>query len=288
MFFIAIALIIIYIIISQTVQIERFNNGPQYISQQGMQKVVDNTPFFDRMNYYDLKARRASSKERYKHMYMSGIMEFTPDEKAMLAGLVETCEQRVLNKTKRLNSIPWKFCKLDANYENGWPHTLEDVIIIPSDFLSKDTSRNKIIETLIHEKIHVFQRLYQKETTALINSWGFQSVRTPDYVRQLARNNPDLEGFFHFHYMAPVQLYNTQDPTSLSDSDVVVVDITKPTLTTVQGGLSKLAIPNVIHQTEHPYEIMASLIPKIYLSPDNLEKGNHIVSTTIDWCERTL
>jgi hypothetical protein len=58
-----------------------------------------------------------------------------------------------------LANIPWVLAKINENYENGFPHTRLGII-----FLGKLDSmiKTNLIQTLIHEKVHVYQRMYPK------------------------------------------------------------------------------------------------------------------------------
>lgn len=290
MFFI-VSVLVLYVIVSQYLQVEAFSNvtgNIEYVSLNYMKRVVDNSPFFKRMNANDLMVRKAKTATDYAPSYLSGLQPFSSNEQAQLQGLVKTCNARLL-QTMFLRAIPWKFAKLDAMYENGWPHTLEDVIILPSNFLAKNTPSNRLVETLIHEKIHVYQRLHKSRSLRLIESWGFKEARIPDYLRPFTRNNPDLSGFFHFNYLAPVQVYDKLNPTSLADSQVIVIDIRAHEMKHVTNGMEMLPFPTgIIHQTEHPYEVMASLIPKIYLDPFGLPHNNPLVQKTLLWCAQFL
>jgi hypothetical protein len=57
--------------------------------------------------------------------------------------------------------IKWKIGLVDGNlYESGLPHTRFDLIIIPLKLLNRIFGMNQLINTLIHEKIHVYQIPY--------------------------------------------------------------------------------------------------------------------------------
>ena len=290
MFFVILTMMIFYIFISQTMQIEAFTLSPTFVSPDYMISVVykQSGAFFDNMNPSDLYARKVQSIKDYKRIYSTSFRPFTANERAMIAGYVETCDKRVA-QTHRLKAIPWKFAKLDKNIEHGWPHTLGDVIILPSDFLERGQSTNAIIDTLIHEKVHVYQRVYEDLTLQLLRGWGFTRTQTPSYLKPYMRSNPDLVGFFQYQGKAPVQLYNKIQPASIADSRVEVVDISAKELTIVPNGLESLPFPlDVVRQTEHPFEVMATLIPIILLEPDRLPKDNYITNVTINWCKQYL
>ena len=291
MFFILIGLMITYIIISQKVQIETFSSSLSFVPLDYMYSVVygDKSGFFDNMNQRDLHARNVHSVKDYKRLYSTSFRHFTSDEKAMLSGYINTCDKLVISKTKRLQNIPWKFAKLDKTIENGWPHTLHDVIVLPSNFLERGHSSNDIIDILIHEKIHVYQRVHPDLTISLLRSWGFTQTQVPHYILPIMRSNPDLSGFFQYQSKAPVQLYNKMNPSSIADARVEVIDITSKELKVIPNGISMLPFPpEIVKQTEHPYEVMATIIPVIYLQPEKLPRNNYLVTATKNWAGQYL
>lgn len=132
-----------------------------------------------------------------------------------------------------LEKLPWVFAKTTGSaYEDGLPHTRAPNII----FLSARTlaSRDKALaKTLLHEKIHVYQRAYPDKAATAIAGAGYAKTGRLRRDVPLIRANPDLDEWI---YADPsgrdmALVYSREAPHSIGD---------------VTGGSG-----------EHPYEVMA-------------------------------
>jgi hypothetical protein len=224
------------------------------------------------MNELDLKARHCISKDQYKQYYKDSIIDFSNNESKKLIILTNSAD-KLLYKYPKLYNIPWNFSKLTNNIENSFPHTLGNNI-----FISSIPS----LETLIHEKIHIYQRTYPIETTILLNNWGFVIKNKQENVNN-SRNNPDINSFIYGkddYYL--IQLYNNNMPNSIQDSSTYLINSNK-----VQITAKDIGFPSSIKQVEHPYEIMACIISQIIcntICDDNIDKTN----ITINWMDQYL
>lgn len=91
----------------------------------------------------------------------------------------------------KLNNIPWKigFSYL-YDYEFGLPHTHNDIIILNKDNIYD----NDLVTILIHERIHVYQRLfpYDIEEYLLYNNFERIAKKT-----DIDRVNPDTDEYIY-------------------------------------------------------------------------------------------
>ena len=136
----------------------------------------------------------------------------------------------------------------------------------------QNSSEKNFIKTLIHEKVHVFQRLYPDWCDKVIKEWGFANIghmydiintfKNGYELNIFPRNNPDLNECVYAHndYII-LQTYTSSRPTSIADSSPVCISI-KTGKQEYPNILSNV-LPSYVHQIEHPYEIMASIIPVI-------------------------
>jgi hypothetical protein len=133
-----------------------------------------------------------------------------------------------------LAELPWVFAKIEGTaYEDGLPHTRAPNVI----FLASGTLRSKnasLKRTLLHEKIHVYQRAYPEKTAALVRDAGYVNTGKRRNTVPLARANPDLDEWIYEDEAAKpmISVYQNDGPASVSD---------------VHGA----------PQHEHPYEAMA-------------------------------
>ena len=227
-----------------------------FVSKAYFATVIASSPYFDNMNEYDLSARHSPSKEAYKKTYLDSIKEFSAIEKKRLIKLVKRADAVLKPSFPALYDIPWKFAKVDETIEQGFPHTLGDVIILSNRFLNGH-SESYQTNTLIHEKVHVLQRKNPRWAQRVTAEWGF-SEYTPNRELPNRRNNPDLSPILYGTNEGPImQLYTSPSPVSLSDSQAVIVR---------EAGIvpisnDDIGMPPYIHQLEHPYEMMACMIP---------------------------
>lgn len=244
-------------------------------TEADIQEAIDSSydVFFGEMTHADLYARgmtKASTSVsrdafgelRYQYMqrYKDACSTHDDQEAQLLASLVQRCDEAVSRHLRsitakdansidremheKLLALPWKFAKLDDAFEHGYPHTLHDVIFLPSSFLDDD-SHDKLCETLLHEKIHVFQRTHPDITARILDHEYMRLDSDATRLPPLRRNNPDLDRQIYQHrstMCTTVQVYNTMLPKDLADSRIVCLN------------------PNCRqkhHPYEHPYEEMA-------------------------------
>lgn len=251
-----------------------------------------------RMKDVDLVARNMKRYEEYEAYYKNSLLQFTPEETNILSMSIDIINQDIIHQTRMLRGIPWKFIKVDHNIEHGYPHTHGEVIVLSQDFFMPP--RSKLIQTLIHEKIHVFQRLYPEITDDYIQNvleftrYIDKASETLSNILARSRNNPDIKGLYAFQgQYIPVQVYNSDHPTSIADSKVVLYDINKDGLASLEAyDIFDGHIPHeLVVQCEHPYEIMAVLIAKVFIDFQRKIKCSNlhpILSRTASWVLKHL
>lgn len=257
--------------------------------------------FFSSLSYLDVLARSTAtttvtSGEHYKNIYISSYEEFTDLDKNILIKVVDEAN-KLLSKYPNLQQLEWKFAKVSDAIENGLPHTMSDMIILNKNVM-KQTER-ELVKTIIHEKVHVYQRLNASSCNKWINQVGFVVLSSSDFstlnkdVLNMRRSNPDLDKNTYYHKknrLVLKQLYNSTTPQSVSDSkaygiplngDYIPIPITNELI-----GLPK----SVYCQLEHPYEIMACIIADILTNSlyVNEYSSNDYVRSTMSWMSQEL
>jgi hypothetical protein len=270
-----VCIIIICIIICTTT---KFNNNNRWIapSKTNVNNIIDNALYFQNLNKLDLIARHVNSKDEYITQYKQSLNKFSKAEASILNDLIKDISMNYTYKYQKLQQIPWKFVKFNGVEEN-FPHTISDIIFLPQDFFYN--SKDKQIETLIHEKIHIYQRLYTIETAKLIALLGFSIWNTQEKFPNI-RTNPDTNSFIYKYgegdnISAQAQIYNNDTPESIKDSHISLFK-----------GEKIWNVPECIKQPDHPYEIMACALAHLIMN--NLSDEYDYKKNILSWSNEFL
>jgi hypothetical protein len=136
----------------------------------------------------------------------------------------------------------WNICFTQHNFMFNFPTTLGNIIFMPLSYVNT-ANRDKYIKTLIHEKIHIFQRYN-------LNKWICYILKTTNF--KLSKNifieneiyNPDT--FYDFTF---VYNLNNQNYKGFLDKNCKVKWLNINT--------KELYKENDMPKHEHPFEILA-------------------------------
>ena len=158
----------------------------------------------------------------------------------------------------KLAKLPWRVAATApagaggaaGAYEANLPHTRADVVLIaPALIPSGDdkVSQKRFAATLLHEKIHVYQRAYPQDIAAALDAEGYVRKGQRASVA-LVRANPDLDDWIYLDPEAGpnkgkqmLALYASENPSGITD-------------VTQENSAA----------FEHPYERMAYRIAAMY------------------------
>ena len=166
--------------------------------------------YFNRFNDTDLKVRNVNNINEYKINIVHSVCNPKNDIVLKLkkcAILADNKIEKMNNKynsnihgvnINKLKNIKWKFGIICNDlYENGLPHTRGDVIIINSQQIYS-TSIHLLTNTLIHEKVHVYQKMYKSETKSYIGD-NFKIVKKVN-KNDNVRANPDTDNLIYVDF----------------------------------------------------------------------------------------
>jgi hypothetical protein len=168
--------------------------------------LVNNPPdnYYDSFTDLDLKARGVKTLDEYlKKIKM--LCRRRVNDAHFLRDIIDDCTKRVsLDKDKyywvsptRFYDLPWKIAIVDDSgdflYEYGFPHTRGDVIVIPTSII-KDN--DKFVNTLLHEKLHVYQKMYPADFQKYLDSEGFVRYCRRREIQNVAAN-PDADSWVY-------------------------------------------------------------------------------------------
>jgi hypothetical protein len=235
----------------------------------------DKDRYVRNMSVLDLHARNVKTPAEYINKIKDTAISFTDDEKDILRRCTKDADIYLRNEVfseleygKHLNGgaiadIKWIFAntytkyELDVikEYEQGLPHTRDNVILLSKNVLKYDALN--LTNTLIHEKIHIYQRYNPAIFDTIIKEMGLKELDKRIFKQaKYIRSNPDTNNKIYYY---PEE-----------GTDATAYDIDK-----VMVCLYRNDTPNSINDViqrnyaaEHPYEKIA------YEIGENFHKNN--------------
>jgi hypothetical protein len=223
------------------------------------------------MSELDLHARNVKTHMEYINNIEDTAISFTDEEKELLITCANNADKylkmeefKELKYGKYINgddlaNIKWIFANTYSNrfnnkikeYEEGLPHTRENIIFVSKHVLKYDELN--LTNTLIHEKIHIYQRYNSKLFDKIIREMGLLELDKKSFkYAKYIRSNPDTNNKIY---------YNNVD-NNLDNNDIMVY---------MYRNDNPNAINDVVHNNhskEHPYEKIA------YEIAENFYKNN--------------
>lgn len=219
-----------------------------FMTKEEISKFIlnDHDYYIQNMSELDLKARGVSNFEEYLTRTIYNIVEISSSNKAKLNRCAEKADKffsqipfnPYINNGEQLKNINWIFACINDKYEEGFPHTRSKIIFLSPRIIA--LPEYNLTKTLIHEKIHIYQRYNYFKIRHALYLKGY----TPHKNRAMEdnlRSNPDTDNII---YMTPKGTYmygkyNTNNPKSINDIDI-------------SGDY------------EHPFEMISYEIEKLY------------------------
>jgi hypothetical protein len=229
LFFLCLFCIVFFMIINQLcksiINIEKFQNMIIFLSKEQLNDILlkNEDNYYQRFFDLDLKARKINSIKDYQSYIQQSVGNGdTSIKEKVLKGIqkANTFFDHVdfeYFHGKKINQIPWKIGFVQNKlYENGLPHTRKDIIILNQENV-KHSSLHNLIKTLIHEKIHVYQKIYPNDVKKYIQLKKFKKIKRRESFDQI-RANPDLDDYIYQDefYNTYKALYN-KHPSSIED-----------------------------------------------------------------------
>lgn len=227
------ALIFLGYMLYDKVYIQHFVVGTkvQFLTQADTATFLREDPdgYVKNMSPLDLHARRNGEVSKYLERISASAIDFTQEQKVRYtrAALDADAFFRSLDidgiNTRSLIQIPWVLALTEGTpYEDGLPHTRANIIFVSTD---TDETHESLVRTLVHEKIHLYQRLYPEEMMQLIERQGYKRWKQRLGEPRI-RANPDVDPWI---YIDPISgepmaaFYSTDTPVSITD--VVLKDL---------------------------------------------------------------
>jgi hypothetical protein len=216
----------------------------------------DKDEYVKRLSQIDLYARKANNAEHYISNITKCASFFSDAEKKKLIRCAKLADNFLNSYTynndikgSEIAKIPWKIAVTRKNgvnqYEEGLPHTRSDVIFLSEYVINDNIAIGEddmiLTNTLVHEKVHIYQRYNSDIIGEVINKMGYK-VAAPGSDTLLKRSNPDTndKNYYDKNNELIIFEYNSQKPENIND------------------------VKDDNFSSEHPYEKMAYDIANEY------------------------
>jgi hypothetical protein len=191
----------------------------------------DEDNYIKSLSIYDLNARNVKNSNEYIYKITNACLDFNDNQKQKLTNCA------VIAKNFFDNNYIWKFALIDSIYEEGFPHTRKDIIFLSPKII--DYTDDILIEILIHESIHIYQRYNKTAINSYLLTNGYKISRNRN-TEPLIRANPDLDEYIYTDKNNEEMIYKYKSINPININDI---------------------IPS---KNEHPYEVMAYEISEKY------------------------
>lgn len=146
----------------------------------------------DNLNLRNIKNKRIFLNNLSNYLYT-----INKNEKKILNRAIKKAH----NKLKKCNLLGFNYNKIknypwivgfsiSDKYEFGYPHTRNNIIILNyKNIYDKD-----LYNTLIHERIHIYQKLYKEDIDLFINIFKFKKIKEKEKHHL---HNPDTDLYIY-------------------------------------------------------------------------------------------
>ena len=172
---------------------------PYFLDKKKLKNILlKNDDFYSTLFQADLEARHVTSIAEYKDKIRSVVTEFSFLEKIILVVCMFRADQKLkkireqyFDGKKAVQDIEWRIgCVEGREYEYGLPHTVGTTIIFTKEMM-EDYSWTDLIDTLVHEKVHLYQKRYPEDVDRYLSEKGFVADKKRS-VEDRIRANPDI------------------------------------------------------------------------------------------------
>jgi hypothetical protein len=202
--------------------------------------ILNNDKYYSTFNSSDLHVRNVENIDEYKKNIIKAPITINYYEEY----LIRKCINKIINilenydtigfNGQRANKILWTIGIIDNNiYEDGLPHTINNIIIIPKSLIYS----NNLKSTLIHELVHVYQKQYPEDVNQYLKYYNFKIIQKPNLN---IRANPDTDNNIY------IDNNNNMMLCVYNDNPKSIMDVTY--------------YPTNNPSSEHPFELMAYTI----------------------------
>ena len=178
---------------------EYFNNNIIFMNKNEVINFIiqDKDNYIKNLTIYDLYARHVSSHNEYFNLIINNCLDFTDEQKNIIIKYSP-------------NNTSFKIALINDIYEEGYPHTREDIIFISPRVFNNFNNINKTIK---HELVHINQRYNKRNYKNYV-------ISRKRNTEPLIRANPDLDEYIYKDIHTNKELYyiySSNKPNSIND-----------------------------------------------------------------------
>lgn len=182
-----------------------FDTDIQYLTKDELYAhLIENKDgYYDRFHKNDLKVRNVTSVSQYLEKIKDSVCNIPPDLQEKLTMAIKQLKKKEVKGIDMdlFLQIPWKIgCVRNTKYENGLPHTRGQVIILP--LTVDERSMTSLCRLLMHEKVHVYQKLYPERVQKYFETKGIRPIKKTNFQNVAIPANPDIDDSLFKNYGA--------------------------------------------------------------------------------------
>jgi hypothetical protein len=162
----------------------------------------DNDDYFKGFYKLDYISRNINNIHDYYSIIDDSVDNFSIDEKNKISKAIQLADNKIQKiyfdwfDGKKCIDIPWNLiCIKGKLYENGLPHTRSNYIIISKKNID-NYSMDKLTKTLIHEKVHIYQKIYKEDCEKYLKEHNFKRYKYREENDNI-RANPDIDKWIY-------------------------------------------------------------------------------------------
>ena len=136
----------------------------------------------------------AARKQLATSTYQEMVRTFSQEEQELLSRVARKLSKLTAADWPLVSKTPWKFLKVSSKFCRGFAHTRGPNILLSPPMMGIIKSNEDFALTLLlHEKLHVLQRMYPERFEALYSEYGFRRIKLAEGELDRIRvaQNPD-------------------------------------------------------------------------------------------------
>ena len=202
-----------------------YNKHPLYYSEHYQQYIKHIHP-----NMYPIKIKNFDNTDltKFSQRYLTKLTKPSINDMKILYTYISYIDKLLIDyDISNINTLPWQFLISDNDLEKGMPFTLDKYIVISKkDIIQLNTRFSAyFVEILLHEKIHVLQRLHQDTFNAFYKQlYPFLHTKIPladipVSIKKQYMTNPD-SNFDFWMYSWQGKIYHPYLKYDLRDKTI--------------------------------------------------------------------